>query len=425
MPEGEKSPGEGSSRLRSWFVVAGILAMAAVPPAAYRLALGPSLATREAMALAAAPGTNAVLVDVRPPEAYARRHVPGSVSWPMEEIEAAGSAAAFPEALRGRVRLLMLCDMGVTSGRAARRLRALGADAWNVEGGLEAWWGAHAPPGCTARDGALPYRASPPFEQWLSVLSGFAIKPVYMLLSLMLAAWLWRRRDADLSALKWAMVAFFIGELACYLNYIIARDTSRLMEYFHSYGMIVSLGFGSYALFQALDHRVFGFSDAAENCALVGLCRPCGKRAEAPCGLIRLFLWLTFFAFLLCFIPLTAEPRPVAYDTTIFGTPYTHEHPLVYQLNEIRLCPLAALALTAAAWAALRFRRGRSLVWPKILLAGGLGFLGFSLMRLALLSFYRENLVWFAFWEEATELMGILGAGLVLWLFRKGLWARA
>ncbi len=76
----------------------------------------------------------------------------------------------------------------------------------------------------------------------------------------------------------------------------------------------------------------------------------------------------------------------------------------------------------ASAGLALRFRRGGDIAWPKILLSGGLGFLGFGLLRLVLLAFYRENLVWFNFWEESTELMGVAGAGAVLWIFRKWLW---
>jgi len=35
--------------------------------------------------------------------------------------------------------------------------------------------------------------------------------------------------------------------------------------------------------------------------------------------------------------------------------------------------------------------------------------------------FYQDNLVWFEFWEETTELMFIGGLGFLLWSFRQAL----
>lgn len=57
----------------------------------------------------------------------------------------------------------------------------------------------------------------------------------------------------------------------------------------------------------------------------------------------------------------------------------------------------------------------------KIFFAAGLGPLGFGFLRLILLHAYRENLVWFNFWEELTELIFVVGIGLTLWLFRSNL----
>jgi rhodanese-related sulfurtransferase len=425
-PLPDPPPPDRGPRRRAWAVVLGILALGALPPAAYWFGAGdvPAVTVPEARAELARPGGSAVLVDVRSPDIPAADRPAGAVAWPLEAIEAAASRAEIPEPLRGK-RFLALCDAGYSSARAVRRLRALGCDAVNVEGGMMAWrgvaeGGAAAPGPCPV---GVAYYESPPFEQGLAIASGFVVKPVYMLLALALIAALWRRREPDLAALRRGLIAFDLGELFCFLNYALTDDASRLMEYLHSYGMALALGFGAYAAFLALDRRVVGFSAAEARCALLGLCRPCAKNAEAPCGLRRLFLWLIPLAGLLALMPLTAPLRPVAYATRIAGTPYLYAHPLPYQVYEIRVCPALAAVLMAAAWLVLRFKRREAVAWAQIVFSAGLGFMAFGLLRLALLAFYRDRLVWFTWWEEATELVGVLGACAVLWIFRKGIFA--
>ena len=78
------------------------------------------------------------------------------------------------------------------------------------------------------------------------------------------------------------------------------------------------------------------------------------------------------------------------------------------------------MALTTA-WIALRFNPASGVWWSKIFFAAGSGALGFAFLRLVLLQVYRDNLVWYAAWEELTELLFVLSAGLVLWIFRHGL----
>jgi hypothetical protein len=48
-----------------------------------------------------------------------------------------------------------------------------------------------------------------------------------------------------------------------------------------------------------------------------------------------------------------------------------------------------------------------------------LGALGFSFFRVALNGIFANNLVWFEFWEEATELMFVGFIGFVLWRFQR------
>ena len=61
----------------------------------------------------------------------------------------------------------------------------------------------------------------------------------------------------------------------------------------------------------------------------------------------------------------------------------------------------------------------------KVFFAAGIGPLGFGMFRSILTTMYCNNLVWFAFWEESTELIFIVGVCFILGIFRKGLFEKA
>jgi hypothetical protein len=124
---------------------------------------------------------------------------------------------------------------------------------------------------------------------------------------------------------------------------------------------------------------------------------------------------------ILCFMPLTAVLLPVSYNTLILGTLYNYSHAVVHQIYEIRILPLMAFVLFAVSWCLLRYRKQEPVAWSKAFFAAGTGALGFSLFRMILLHTYSDNLVWFAAWEEITELIFILGTGIVLIIFWQGL----
>lgn len=418
------------------FLVAGlVLAGLVLPLVLYWLTVGrvPSVTPTEAKSLIAAPSSNAKLVDVRPTSAYAEKHLDGTENWPYERIIAVFTPDQVPAALRGR-RLLLLCDSGILSGLATRHLRATGVtDAANVDGGMQAWVGtADKPCGlslCRLRavggvTADLPYRESPRCEQWAAVISGFAIKPTYMLLSLVLAVVLRRRTSPDLAALRWAMIFFFVGETFCAINYLVVSDHSKLLELLHSYGMVLCFAFTTFATFEAMDHRFFKYTDSKERCAAAGLCRGCIKYTQVPCGLKRCFLLLIPMLIIVALMPFTANPDPVSYNTRILGTFYNYSHPVVHQVYEIRFCPVAAIGLLAAALAVLAAGKREPVLKSKVLFAAGAGSLGFGLFRWFLFAPYRENLVWFGFWEEITELLFVVGTCAVLWIFRHGLFRR-
>ena len=70
---------------------------------------------------------------------------------------------------------------------------------------------------------------------------------------------------------------------------MIYGDRSFLFEYLHSLGMVLCFGLTTFALLEAVDHRLVKYSDAESKCAALSLCRRCIKYADAPCGLKRTF----------------------------------------------------------------------------------------------------------------------------------------
>ena len=68
-------------------------------------------------------------------------------------------------------------------------------------------------------------------------------------------------------------------------------------------------------------------------------------------------------------------------------------------------------------------KRSEPVAWSKVLFAAGCGALGFAFFRLILLQVFRDHLVWFSTWEELTELLFIASAGVVLWIFRLGMFS--
>src|SRR5512144_2422994 len=78
-----------------------------------------------------------VVVDARSPEAYARGHVPGAVSFPHRTMTAESAARLLP---RG-VPVVTYCDgvHGNASTQAAARLAALGYEVKEMLDGLEGW----------------------------------------------------------------------------------------------------------------------------------------------------------------------------------------------------------------------------------------------------------------------------------------------
>jgi len=258
------------------------------------------------------------------------------------------------------------------------------------------------------------------FEQWLVVLAAFVVKPVYMLLSLAWIVWLWRRQATDLVALRWGLIWFLGGEIACAINYVVFGGTSAMTDYLHSYAWWWG--------FRLLPTRCWKeWISAWSNTASEGSVR----RLES-----------LQFVHQVCGRPLRAAPlvrvphrRPhgsvldaalrgaeaFSHRTNILNSVQQYSNPMWSQLFEGRYC--AIISILAAAdflgGAVLQARGARR--HSQDFLCRRYGPLGFGLLRLFLRTAYGQDLVWANIWEELTELIFIAGVGIVLWLFRGAL----
>ena len=361
----------------------------------------------------------AVLVDVEP-----GGPLPGlpasSVRWSLDAARAARSPADLPEPLRGK-RLLLLCAGGLRSARAAASLERAGVDAVAVAGGWQAWVAAHAPrrgedPGA----GRAFFRETPRLAQAAAVFTFFGVKLAYTVIALALAAVLWRSRDSALASTRRAMLVFAAGECACAWNVLVLGDRSVLFEHLHSVSMVVSVALVMHALLDGLDARLVRFSDEG-RCAALPLCRSCFKHAPVSCGLRWLFLAAVPALAVLAVVPAFSVLRPQAWNTRLFGLPFTYGHPIVHQVYELRFLPVAAVVLLVACGAVLALAERRPVPVAKALFSAALGAMAFSYFRLFLVAAFVDDQVWFGAWEETTELVYVCLVAAALAAFERGL----
>ncbi len=262
-------------------------------------------------------------------------------------------------------------------------------------------------------------------HQWIVVITAFGVKPLYLLVSLGIVIVLWRRTEPDLTALRWGLIWFWVGEQACTANWLRYGGASAGLDYLHQFGMVTGFAFVAWSVMEGLDTRLIRFSAAKERCAALSLCQRCIKYADEPCGFRRLFLFGVPAAAVIALLPLTVDFRLTSYYSEVLGSTVGYSHTMVSQWFELRLCPVLALLFFAASWLVLLFKRNDPVPWSKFLFAAGLGPLAFGTMRMALLGVFSEDLMWFDTWEEWTELLFVLGVAVVLWIFRHGLLANS
>jgi hypothetical protein len=251
-------------------------------------------------------------------------------------------------------------------------------------------------------------------EQAVQVAAGFVLKPAYMALSLALAVLLRRRRERPLVLVRWGLLAFFVGEGACALNYLLGGPPSDALELLHGAGMVVMAALVPWGIFELLDEHVWRFTARDAPCGAIRLCRRCWKQEDVPCAMQRLFLFTIPALAVLAVLPLTSPIAPFDVTVVVFGANVDHVASEAVQRFEFRLLPVAAIVAFAVALALVaRGQDGIRAARPWFF--GGLGALAFALLRFLLLRAYAPMPVWSDFWEEATELVAILGVAGFLW----------
>jgi rhodanese-related sulfurtransferase len=369
-----------------------------------------------------------LLVDVRKRADYNHSHLTGAISWPAQDILSLESDAEVPQSFSERS-LLLLSNNGLSSALATSRLRTLGReDTFNIRGGIQGWiaeasvYEVLTPATSRLKGGIiseLPFVDLPLFKQAVVVLSLYLIKPLYTLIALVLLYVLKKETSRHLAALRWSLTTFFVGEMICWVNFQFLKVESILLEYLHSLSMVLTIAFLTFAIVEVLDKKVLKFSNPESRCVLLGICRGCIKTSNVPCAFRRLLKLSTFSLAILAVMPLLAVPSAISYNTTIFGLVRNLMHPVTIQIFEIRYCPLMAITLLMVSFFLLVQRKPKNALREKIFLSAGVGFLGFSFLRLAFLTFYRDDIVWFVFWEEATELLLVGVLAYLQWIFRR------
>lgn len=406
----------GYAKLVGMVITLGLI----LPPLVFWMLFSrtPSVSPNEAKRLMQESRGAAIFVDVRTKSEFEQFSLLESVHIPYERIKS--GEGAWRRQLENKQYVFVICNSGVLSAVAADRLIQSGiSGALNVEGGLDAWIsGTKMNPGddiarvrtpCGEVD-AVPRIVFSLFEQITISVAAFGVKPLYTLLSLIIAAMLWKSAEPDLAALRRSMIAFFLGENACAANFLVFGEKSELFEFFHVYGMLVCFGFASYAFLKALDIRIIKFTVRKEKCALLPLCKTCYKYQDAGCNLRILFQVAIPAAIVVACMPLTGELGSYFYVGRVFWNDVVFGHPLIRQVAEARLYPLAAIFFFTLSFAVISIKKEDGFEASKILFALGLGPLGFSLMRFILFWSYSKNPLWAEAWEELTELLYIVMA---------------
>jgi rhodanese-related sulfurtransferase len=78
-----------------------------------------------------------VVVDVRPPEEFAKGHVPGAINLPIDVLFRPASLARLPRP--GGKPLVLVCQSGHTESMALGGLAALGYEPWVMKFGMIGW----------------------------------------------------------------------------------------------------------------------------------------------------------------------------------------------------------------------------------------------------------------------------------------------
>lgn len=384
----------------------------------------PMISVAEAKSLLVTSPQETLLVDVRSSQAYQALHIQSAINLPFRYLLDYLMEPTFT-VLREKKHVLVICNTGISSSKAVKMMQKFGlTGVRNIDGGMEAWRTNEAIPGqaCCLVKNKQPLNENLPtvdytfIEQLAIVVTGFGVKILYLLLSFVLILCLWKQTALEIVAVRRAMTAFFIGEMACAVNYLFFNLRSQLWEYFHSYGMMVCFGLFLYALMKIMDLWFIKFTPPKEKCVLLFLCKKCYKYVDVSCTLWQVFMFVIPAAMVMAFMLFSASLGSAFYVGNIFGTSVIFGHSMVQQVFEVRFCPVLALVFFIISLVVLVLHKEGGIEVSKVIFAMGLGPLMFGLMRFLIYWGYFDNPLWGDVWEEMTELLFI---GFVFFVFLK------
>jgi hypothetical protein len=265
-------------------------------------------------------------------------------------------------------------------------------------------------------DPSPPVVVATTFEQLVTTVTAFFVKPFYMSLALVTGIWLWRKRETDLSRLRWGFLVFFAGEAACAIRWSVPFG-SDVLEMGHGLGMVAVGALLPWGLFELFDQRVLAFSNPERTCAFQRLCQRCWKREAVRCGLHRIMRVAVPFLAMVALVPLSEPIQPVVLRYQVFGTWVIDETTPLIAVAQGRLYPLMALWMFAVTWLDLR-KGSAGIERAKLPFFAGFGFLAYALLRFLLHHAFGEAVFWANAWEELTELATIVLLVFALWAFR-------
>ncbi len=387
----------------------------------------PAISPVRAAELLSLGSEKALLLDVRSRTAFLERRPSGAL-WFSGQALAHEKPGQLREKWLRKLRhrtLLILGDGGLNSGKIARKLLGWGLrDVRLVEGGFPRWVGTNfgKKAGRLSLESdhgrvELPWRRMPRVEQGALLVAAFALKPLYIALALVLAIWFFRQGSTLSLIVAWGLLCFFVGENVCTVNFLLFAMGSEFLEFVHSSFMVLCFGLVVYGVLEALDEVVGRFSAPKEKCRLGPICCSCAKFTKTSCPAVRLFEVAAVAHLALALIVVGIPIEPLFSWTTLLGEPYFEIHTVPSQLLELRFCPALASGLLFWSWLATRWGGPKAFSRVKPLFAMGTGALYFSLFRLLLYRGFTPRLGWADFWEEATELLFVVGVFVVARIF--------
>ena len=154
--------------------------------------------------------------------------------------------------------------------------------------------------------------------QLMTVISGFVIKPLYMILSAILIFIIRKHKTRPVLLIWWSLISFLVGESFCALNYLLTGGQSSILEILHGAGMVGFSIFLPWGTFVLIDEYVLHFSAASTPCALAKLCASCWNYSTIPCKLKQLFWFAAPALAITSLMPLFMPLKPFHYIINIF-----------------------------------------------------------------------------------------------------------